>query len=107
MNRTEQIKHWQGVIETLTASYNRLDDACNAAIKAGCMDTEGTLHEAIWGAFEDAVTIIDPDCWLDWWLWDNGRGGRGMLASVNGKESKPVKTAAQMARLIVDWKNEQ
>jgi hypothetical protein len=25
---------------------------------------------------------------------------------VNGKESKPVKTAAQMARLIVDWKNE-
>jgi hypothetical protein len=70
------------------------------------MDAEGRLHEAIWGAFENAVTIIDPDGWLDWWLWDNGRGGRGMLASVNGKESKPVKTAAQMARLIVDWKNE-
>jgi hypothetical protein len=103
MNRIEQIKHWQGVIETLTASYNRLDDACNAAIKAGCMDTEGRLHEAIWGAFEDAVQIIDPDGWLDWWLWDNGRG---MLASVNGKTPKPVKTAAQMARLIVDWKHE-
>ena len=106
MNRIEQIKHWQGIIETLTASYNRLDDACNAAIKAGCMDSEGVLHEAIWGAFEDATLIIDPDGWLDWWLWDNGRGGRGMLASVNGKEAKPVNTAAQMARVIVDWKNE-
>jgi hypothetical protein len=29
-----------------------------------------------------------------------------MVASVNGKESGPVKTAAQMARVIVDWKNE-
>jgi hypothetical protein len=71
------------------------------------MDTEGRLHEAIWGAFEDAVTIIDPDGWLDWWLWDNGRGGRGMLASVNGKKPRAIRTAAQMARLIVDWKNEQ
>jgi hypothetical protein len=29
-----------------------------------------------------------------------------MLASVNGKTPKPVKTAAQMARVIVDWKHE-
>jgi hypothetical protein len=106
MNRTEQIKHWQGVIETLTASYNRLDDACNAAIKAGCMDSEGRLHESIWGAFEDAVQIIDPDGWLDWWLWDNGRGGCGMPAGANGKKAKPVKTAVQMARVIVDFKHE-
>ena len=78
----------------------------NAAIKAGCMDSEGRLHEAIWGAFEDAVEIIDPDSWLDWWLWDNGRGGRGMLAGANGKKPRAIRTAAQMARVIVDWKHE-
>jgi hypothetical protein len=29
-----------------------------------------------------------------------------MLASANGKKAKPVKTAAQMARVIVDFKHE-
>ena len=106
MNRIEQIKHWQGIIETLTASYNRLDDDCNAAIKAGCMDSEGRLHESIWGAFEDAVQIIDPDGWLDWWLWDNGRGKNAYVAGANGKKPRAIRTAAQMARAIVDFKHE-
>jgi hypothetical protein len=70
------------------------------------MDSEGRLHESIWGAFEDALKIIDPDGWLDWWLWDNGRGKNAYVAGANGKKTRAIRTAAQMARVIVDWKHE-
>lgn len=102
----QRIAHWQSIIEKLTASYQRLDAATTAAIKAGCLDPEGELHESIWGAFEDATGIIDPDGWLDWWLWDNQQGKNAYVAGANGRKPRAIRTAEQMARVIVDFESE-
>jgi hypothetical protein len=83
--------------------YRRLDAACNAAHAAGALDLEGELHRAAWHAFEGWLDHLDGEIlfgWVSWWVYDNEFGRMAHEAGLGGK-LRPVRTARQMARLIL------
>lgn len=107
MNRNQEIKHWRTIINEVVRDYRRLERACEAAIKAGTMDIDGPLHEAIWKAFQGMLERIDShSCWIAWFIWDNDCGKKGYEARLPGdKEPRRITATHQLATLIVDDKN--
>lgn len=102
MTRIQKINHWQPIVAGIVADWRRLDGACDAAMKAGCMDPEGPLHDAIWRSFQGMLERVDVDGWISWFIYDNGCGSKGAEAKGCGKRGmRPIKTERDLAVLIV------
>lgn len=85
-------------LNTIITAYENLDMACTNALRAGCLDIDGPLHDRIWRGFDDIVSIIDPHGWITWYINDNEMGARGLFAEVFSKkyEVKDVKTLLEV-----------
>lgn len=103
MKRIKRITLWQSIVNGIVADYKRLDRACDAAMKAGAMDANGPLYEAIWRSFQGMLERIDEDGWITWFIYENDCGKKAMEAKGCGKKGMtPIKTPRQLARLIVE-----
>ena len=103
MIRNKRIDLWQTITDGIVADYKRLDHACDAAMKAGAMDANGPLYEAIWRSFQGMLERIDEDGWITWFIYDNDCGKKQREAKGCGKRGMtPIKTSRHLARLIVE-----
>lgn len=103
MNRIERIDLWQSIVDGIVTDYRRLDNACDAALKAGAMDGNGPLYDAIWRSFQGMLDRIDDDGWINWFIYENECGKKAMQAKGCGKRGMtPIKTTRHLARLIVE-----
>ena len=103
MTRIKQINQWEATVIEIVMQYKRLDSACSAAEKAGTMNPEGQLHEAIWVAFGKMLGKIDVDGWISWYIYENDCGKKGREAKGCGRLGlRAIKTARQLAMLIVE-----
>ena len=103
MTRIKRIDLWQSIVDGIVTDYRRLDNACDAAMKAGAMDANGPLYEAIWRSFQGMLERIDVDGWINWFIYENDCGKKAMQAKGCGKRGMtPIKTTRHLARLIVE-----
>jgi hypothetical protein len=103
MTRIKRIDRWQSIVDGIVADYRRLDNACDSALKAGAMDANGPLYEAIWRSFQGMLERIDEDGWINWFIYDNDCGKKQREAKGCGKRGMtPIKTSRHLARLIVE-----
>lgn len=103
MTRTKQIDSLEISIDGVITDYRRLNNACDAAVKAGAMDINGPLYEAIWQSFQRMLERIDEDGWISWFIYDNDCGAKAMKAKGRGTQAMtPIKTPRHLARLIVE-----
>ena len=103
MTRINRLSLWQSIVDGIVTDYKRLDNACDAAMKAGAMDVNGPLYEAIWRSFQGMLERIDEDGWINWFIYDNDCGKK--QRKVKGCEKRgmtPIKTSRHLARLIVE-----
>ena len=104
MNKKKQIQEWTVRVSAIVKSWRALDKACTAAMDAGALDINGPLFNAIWQSFESMVDLVDFDGWLNWFIYENACGKNAFSASGDDTEPKPIRTPAQLARLIVSAK---
>lgn len=107
MNKTESLfenltepDYWETTADAVVAHYKRLEAAMNAADDAGCIDPDGPLFDAVWGAFEEMLNLVDRDGWIHWFIYENQCGKRGLNASEPGKKPRNIRTTKQLAKLI-------
>lgn len=93
------MKLTEGQLETIIDSYVELNQATEAAIKAGCLDVNGPLHEAIWRGFENVLAIVDQYSWISWYIHENDMGKKGLSVTIDSKKFK-VKTMKTLLRII-------
>ena len=74
MKQAEQINLWEILVNDIVADYKHLNHACNAAMKAGCLDINGSLFDAIWRTFSRMLERIDVDGWIAWHIYENEIG---------------------------------
>ena len=86
-------------LNTIIDSYEKLDQATKEAEKAGCLDINGPLFEAMWNGFENMLAIVDQCSWISWYIYDNEMGKKGLQATVGPKKYK-VKTTKTLLRII-------
>lgn len=99
--KKQRIDRWETIIKTIVSDYQRLSDACDAANRAGCLDSNGPLFDAIWKAHGTLIGAIEGDGWIDWHLYENDCGKLGKEAGFDGKLT-PIRTARHLAKLIVE-----
>ena len=92
--------YWEKTADAVVAEYKRLSAAMDAAAKAGCMDTNGPLFDAVWRSFDGMMKLVDRDGWITWFVFENDCGAKGMSASVPGKAARKIRTTKQLARII-------
>lgn len=83
----------------LIDQYKDLDEACIAARKAGCLEIEGRLQNAIWTSIETVVSFFDPEGWFMWYILENEYGAKGYDAGYKG-DMKPIKTPEDLFQLM-------
>ena len=88
-------KQLQAIIDT----YEKLDLTTKNAERAGCLDANGPLFEAIWTGFENMLAIMDEDSWISWYIYDNEMGKKDLSVTINSKKFK-VKTVKTLLRVI-------
>lgn len=99
----KRIDLWQSIVDGIVTDYRRLDNACEAAMKAGAMDADGLLYDAIWRSFQGMLERIDEHGWIVWFIYENDCGEKAMRAKGGGKRGMtPIKTTRHLARLIVE-----
>jgi hypothetical protein len=102
MTRKERIDHWTAAVAAVARDYKRLDGACEAALKAGAMGFDGPLYEAVWAGWANMLRRYDATGWMQWFVFENECGARGLAAQgCRDKSMRPVRTARQLARIIV------
>ena len=95
-----QTRIWTDKITRIVADYKRLAAASEAAEKAGCLEIEGNLNNAIWRSHSELLSQCDFAGWVSWYLYDNDCGTKKLSAKHNGKAHR-ITTPAQLANLIV------
>lgn len=86
MNKQLTIEELNKILDAHLALQNAVD----AARKAGCLDIDGPLYNAIWKGFEDTVNVIDPDGWIMWYIYENDFGNKGLHVKLNDHREFPV-----------------
>lgn len=91
--------HWLTRFAELEAAYKAASEVL------GC-PPDSPLIAAMYGSFDDytkmlAKVVGDEDGWLDWYLWENGAGSKGLPAkAAHQKKEKPVRTLDDLCRLL-------
>lgn len=79
--------------------YKNLEEACNAARKAGCLEIEGRLQATIWSAVETVISFFDPEGWIMWYILENEYGAKGYEAGYSG-QVKPIRTPEDLLSIL-------
>ena len=74
--------------------HNRMEAQMEALASVVGPMVESPLFEAVWAMFDsytDAVSanIGDGQKWLDWYVWDNDMGKKGLKVRT-GPDTKPI-----------------
>lgn len=88
-------------IRAVIHAHKHLESACSKACKAGCLDIEGDLHKAIWASFDSLADLVDQSGWINWFIYDNRYGKRGLEATMHG-ETRKIRTVRQLAALMLE-----
>lgn len=86
-------------IARLIEHHKKLSDVIHTAEKAGVMDIDGVLFDAIWVAWQSAVDIFDPHGWISWYIYDNEYGNRGMTGGYTDTAG-PVRSIDDLVKLM-------
>ena len=109
MDQKAKVEELAGLIAGIVDRYQKLNVACAEAEKAGCLDANGPLFDAIWRAFEHLLDRIEERQtrgWLWWFIYENDCGAKAFKASVGKRELRKIRNARDLARLIV-WDEER
>lgn len=102
MKRAEKLK----IINETARLYKELDAACDAFAKLTSATYEnGTLLDKVLRCVEfhrdhTAELIGDTQGWLGWYIHYNMCGENGYEAVIDGKKTKPIRTAVDLLRVI-------
>ena len=89
----------------LIGEYKALDEACQAARKAGCLEIEGRLQNAIWSSIETAISFFDPEGWIMWYILENNYGAKGYDAGYKNN-MKPIKNPEDLLWVMYAQEND-
>ena len=98
--RTMTLKQLQDIIE----KRKQLEKVFKDAGEVGIIDINGPFFDAIWQAIESITSVVDPDGWIDWFIYENDYGNGGMKVKINGDESL-VETAKDLYEIM--WEAER
>lgn len=96
---TALLGHWLTRFAELESAYK------SAREVLGC-PPDSPLIAAMYGAFDDYTKMLarvvgDEDGWLEWFLWENDAGKKGLAAkAAHQKKERPVKTLNDLCRLL-------
>jgi len=86
-------------LKMIIDSHVALGIATDNAVKAGCLDVNGPLFDAVWRGFERVVSVVDDDAWISWFVYDNELGKKGLSVIINEKKMK-VNTVKALLKII-------
>jgi len=86
-------------LKMIIDSHVALGIATDNAVKAGCLDVNGPLFDAVWRGFERVVSVVDDDEWISWFVYDNELGKKGLSVIINEKKMK-VNTVKALLKII-------
>lgn len=92
-------------LDKLLKEYKELNDACDAAREAGCLEIEGRLQNAIWSSIETVISFFDPQGWIMWYILENNYGAKGYDAGYKGN-MKPIKTVEDLLWVMYSQEND-
>ena len=75
-------------LKTIIDAHVALGIATDNAVKAGCLDVNGPLFDAVWRGFESVVSVVDDYAWISWFVYDNDMGKKGLSVTIDGKNMK-------------------
>lgn len=88
-----------GRIQGLIDHYKSLRSILDEWNRIGAITVESPLRNAIWALFDFAVSQVDKDGWINWFIFEKECGENGFPVLVNGKEY-PARTAHELAIII-------
>lgn len=97
-------------IETIRSQLNRnikrLIDSIQEhrkAVEPIMLIPESPINNSFYDAIKLAIEGFSEDSehWIEWFIWENDCGSRGMDAGYDG-DLKPIKTIAQLVELIIE-----
>lgn len=101
--KSKRYEYWTEVVETSVSKYKDLNKACEAASKSGTLDPNGPLFNAIWMSFDSMLSLINPDGWIGWYIYDNECGKRKLKASTDkDKPLKKIDTNSKLVNFLVE-----
>jgi hypothetical protein len=77
------LKQLQNIIE----QRKQLEKVFKDAGEVGIIDINGQFFDAIWKAIESITSVLDPEGWIDWYIYENDYGKGRMKAYISGRES--------------------
>jgi hypothetical protein len=88
-------------IKLTMEAYKRLNDATDNAIKAGCLDPDGPLFEAIWKGFDTMLSCYDKDGWISWYIYETNCGKQAKEVTLKERTIKvtDIETLAEAIKL--------
>lgn len=99
----ELLQRWLESWQKIEAAYKDLrllfGASPESAVVGAMYETHAQLTKLV------AEKVGDKDGWLDWFLWDNAAGQRGMEAKAPGwKRPRKIKNVKDLETLIADCK---
>ena len=86
-------------LKTIIDAHVALEIATDNAVKAGCLDVNGPLFDAVWRGFESVVSVVDDYAWISWFVYDNDMGKKGLSVTIDGKKMK-VNTVKALLKIM-------
>ena len=92
------------LVEGLRKAHDDLDGAFEALRQLAGSAPESRLWRASWGAFDAlvqavAMAIGDEGKWIEWWVWDNDFGRKGLVAGF-GEDMRPIESVEDLLWLV-------
>jgi hypothetical protein len=78
-----KLKQLQNIID----QRKQVEKVFKDAGEVGIIDINGPFFDAIWKAIESITSVLDPEGWIDWYIYENDYGKGGMKAYISGRES--------------------
>ena len=92
--------HWLASFKQIDAAYQKLRDAFGATPESEVVKALYETH----GEYTKLVSekVGDKDGWLEWFLWENDAGAKGLEAKAPGwKKARKIKTVKDLEAIIV------
>jgi hypothetical protein len=86
-------------IDDIVTAYKELREIFDAAEKLGCIDINGKLFEKTWKLYDRTSKPLDPEGWIDWYIWENDCGVKGYECTFDGK-TIAVTNTTQLTEII-------
>ena len=101
MTAPDLLAKYTRIVTDCITFYRELTAVCDAAIKAGCLDINGPLHETIWRNFDRMIALHDVNGWLHWHIWDNACGANQLHVQLPGEEPHIIFVPGDLAELMI------